>query len=81
MKLCENYIFEADHCVDIITQCRSMSFQTDRGMLPGKYSDYTYFSVYEYIEANDYGGNFSKSERNTVPCWIVIIIICLLSGI
>ena len=77
MKLCENYIIEADHCTDVIVQCRNINFETDKGLLIRGYQLYIdlFYEEDEYFL--DYGSGFSRSRRSGFQSWIVIPIYLL----
>ena len=63
MKLCENYIIDGDHCVDVLTQCRNMTFENDKESFELRYLEYieTYTDNYN-TDIDDYGGTFTNSE-------------------
>ncbi|KAE9549170.1 hypothetical protein FO519_007618 [Halicephalobus sp. NKZ332] len=64
MKICENYIIDGDHCVDILSQCRNMTFEQDKGTLTRGLEEYVsaFYSRFEE-DITDYGGNFNKAQQ------------------
>ena len=69
MKLCENYIIEGDHCTDVLTQCRDMTFKKDNGPLTRTYQEY--IDAADSIEDDRY---FNESERSGFQYYMIILI-------
>ena len=63
MKLCENYILDGDHCVDIVSKCRNMTFKEDKGLLTHEYEDYIHAFNAENISFIDYLSELNKDGR------------------
>ena len=75
MKLCESYIIDGDHCTDVLTKCRNMTFEKDKGPLTLSYQEYIdAFNSYSE-EIPDYGSNFNKSKSNAFQFWIIILML------
>lgn len=80
MKLCENYIIEGDHCVDVLSACKNMTFKTDKVDLFRSWADYLeYPYIYDQCDYDAYGEYRSDDapDNNSKSIFKLLIIILI----
>ena len=85
MKICENYILDGDHCVDIISNCRNMTFKEDKKSLTMEY-EYHYRSIWNFFITDCYEWSSeyydyyvdNNSDKSVSWSWITIITFILI---
>ena len=84
VKLCENYIIDGAHCVDVISACRNITFEKDNKSLVDDYKDFYDHNMNspnaDYYEWRDWYRDqlgADKNDRNTFQFWTLFLICAL----